>query len=95
MRLGIFLLLLAFCSCKEANKKSTAQLPEVKTIEREVDSVLLEIPEANQLKSLEGIADTTFVRLADYSHDFVYDLRYATTNNFLKEKVYDLSLIHI
>jgi len=23
------------------------------------------------------------------SHDFVYDLRYATTNNFLKAKVYD------
>ena len=42
-----------------------------------------------KLKSLEGLADTLFVRLADYSDDFVYDLRYATENNFLKAKVYD------
>lgn len=41
------------------------------------------------LKSLEGLADTTFVRLADYSGDFVYDMRYATENNFLKAQVYD------
>ncbi|MEG3657907.1 M15 family metallopeptidase [Arenibacter palladensis] len=42
-----------------------------------------------KLKSLDGLADTLFVRLADYSDDFVYDLRYATENNFLKAKVYD------
>ena len=41
------------------------------------------------LKTFEGIADTTFVRLADFSEDFVYDMRYATENNFLKAKVYD------
>jgi len=41
------------------------------------------------LKTFEGIADTTFVRLADFSEDFAYDMRYATENNFLKAKVYD------
>ena len=41
------------------------------------------------LKSFEGLADTTFVRLADFSEDFAYDMRYATDNNFLKAKVYD------
>ena len=40
------------------------------------------------LKSLESLADTSFVRLADYTADFEYDLRYATTDNFLKAKVY-------
>ena len=35
------------------------------------------------------MADTAFVRLADFSDDFVYDMRYATENNFLKAKVYD------
>ncbi len=35
------------------------------------------------------IADTTFVNLKDYSGDFVYDMKYATTDNFLKAKVYD------
>jgi D-alanyl-D-alanine dipeptidase len=35
------------------------------------------------------INDTTFVNLKDYSLDFVYDMKYATTDNFLKAKVYD------
>lgn len=38
---------------------------------------------------LESLTDTTFVRLADYSSEFSYDLRYATDNNFLKTQVYD------
>jgi D-alanyl-D-alanine dipeptidase len=35
------------------------------------------------------VADTTFVNLKDYSSDFVYDMKYATSDNFLKSKVYD------
>ncbi|TDO73548.1 D-alanyl-D-alanine dipeptidase [Flavobacterium chryseum] len=34
-------------------------------------------------------ADTTFVNLKDYSNDFIYDMKYATEDNFLKAKVYD------
>ena len=34
-------------------------------------------------------ADTTFVNLKDYSKDFAYDMKYATTDNFLKAKLYD------
>ena len=37
----------------------------------------------------EEIADTTFVNLREYSSDFVYDMKYATEDNFLKAKVYD------
>lgn len=33
--------------------------------------------------------DTTFVNLKEYSTDFVYDMKYATEDNFLKAKVYD------
>lgn len=33
--------------------------------------------------------DTTFVNLSDFSQDFVYDMKYATADNFLKSKVYD------
>ncbi|MEY4013067.1 MAG: hypothetical protein RIT22_2191, partial [Bacteroidota bacterium] len=36
-----------------------------------------------------AISDTTFVNLKDYSTDFVYDMKYATEDNFLKAKVYD------
>ncbi len=35
------------------------------------------------------INDTSFVNLKDYSLDFVYDMKYATTDNFLNAKVYD------
>ncbi|UQD57285.1 M15 family metallopeptidase [Flavobacterium sp. K5-23] len=35
------------------------------------------------------VSDTTFVNLKDYSADFVYDMKYATTDNFLNAKVYD------
>jgi D-alanyl-D-alanine dipeptidase len=40
-------------------------------------------------KNILVINDTTFVNLKDYSKDFVYDMKYATTDNFLKRKVYD------
>lgn len=35
------------------------------------------------------IPDSTFVDLKAYSVDFVYDMKYATEDNFLKQKVYD------
>ena len=35
------------------------------------------------------VSDTSFVNLRDYNGNFVYDLKYATEDNFLKEKVYD------
>ncbi|WP_317047188.1 M15 family metallopeptidase [Flavobacterium lacus] len=37
----------------------------------------------------QSVNDTVFVNLKDYSNDFVYDMRYATENNFLNAKVYD------
>lgn len=40
-------------------------------------------------QQVESIPDTTFVNLKDYSTDFVYDMKYATEDNFLKAKVYD------
>ncbi len=35
------------------------------------------------------VNDTAFVNLKDYSKDFVYDMKYATSDNFLKAQVYD------
>ncbi len=37
----------------------------------------------------DGINDTTFVKLQDFSLDFILDMKYATDDNFLKSKVYD------
>lgn len=42
-----------------------------------------------QAQNEESIADSTFVNLKDYSADFVYDMKYASTDNFLKAQVYD------
>jgi zinc D-Ala-D-Ala dipeptidase len=35
------------------------------------------------------VADSTFVALKNYSNEFVYDMRYATKDNFLQQSVYD------
>jgi D-alanyl-D-alanine dipeptidase len=32
--------------------------------------------------------DNAFINLRNYSNDFVFDMKYATSDNFLKEKVY-------
>ncbi|CAN1555336.1 DdpX D-alanyl-D-alanine dipeptidase [Flavobacteriaceae bacterium] len=40
-------------------------------------------------ENLYTVSDTTFVNLKDYSQDFVYDMKYATDDNFLKARVYD------
>lgn len=45
--------------------------------------------EAYEVPTEQQIADTTFVNLKDYSTDFVYDMKYATEDNFLKAKLYD------
>ena len=43
------------------------------------------------LVPMVAVNDTTFVNLKNYSQDFVYDMKYATEDNFLKSKVYDCS----
>ena len=40
------------------------------------------------LDILKETDDNAFVNLKNYSNDFVYDMKYATDDNFLKEKVY-------
>jgi D-alanyl-D-alanine dipeptidase len=42
-----------------------------------------------EIKNQPIVNDSTFVNLKDYSKDFVYDMKYATSDNFLKAKVYD------
>ncbi|SMC55196.1 D-alanyl-D-alanine dipeptidase [Cellulophaga tyrosinoxydans] len=81
-------------SCKEqaAKKDITSENKAIitHTNKEPIETISkVALDEVQKLKSLDGLADTTFIRLADYSNDFAYDMRYATTNNFLKAKVYD------
>jgi len=83
-----FLLVFVFivANCREKVKEPAAtEVPQ--PVEIVQDTVIPEV--TKQLPLLDGISDTTFIRLADYSSDFAYELRYATENNFLKTKVYD------
>ena len=62
-------------------------------VDTSVDSLQVEmtthhvdnIPKLN----LEELNDSTFVNLKDIDSTFIYDLKYATSDNFLKEAVYD------
>lgn len=86
----ILSVLIVILSCKEnSSDKKEVEQSTVKNVEVP-DSISKKHTELQKsFKSFENIADTTFVRLADFSNGFAYDLRYATENNFLKEKVYD------
>ncbi len=83
----VFALLPVLVNCKGKKEEVTIPLPE-ETIIQGVDSIS-DMEEIKSLPDLDDLADTTFVRLADYSPDFSYELRYATDNNFLKTQVYD------
>ena len=92
-RYVVYICIVLLCSCKRnssGNASVSVTLPEQDSIKSIVkDTVLPDPKDQKTLKTFSGIADTTFVRLADFSHDFEYDLRYASKNNFLKAKVYD------
>lgn len=83
------LMVLFILGCKEQpSKKEQSKKQDVLEIVPD-SAVKKEVIAKPRFKSLEELADTTFVRLADFSDGFAYDLRYATENNFLNAKVYD------
>ena len=47
------------------------------------------LTEHEDVISKVNIQDSTFVNLKEYSADFVYDMKYATDDNFLKTQVYE------
>lgn len=86
--------IIGFLVCFFYNCKQTKFQKEVK--DNGSVEVKIEKPKILSAKILqkgfmtfEGLADSTFIRLADFSGGFMYDMRYATANNFLKEQVYD------
>ncbi len=84
----IIVLLLLGCKEKFSTEKEVKGLSEE---ELEIqDSVPKKKPTSEKkFKSIVGLSDSTFVRLADFSDGFAYDMRYATENNFLKAQVYE------
>ncbi|MCB0372076.1 MAG: M15 family metallopeptidase [Muricauda sp.] len=85
--------ILMVLGCREKVKE--AQIVEEETaVSVEVLDSVSQV-EKKKFKSFEGLADTTFVRLADFSDGFAYDLRYATENNFTESQIYDCARCYL
>lgn len=65
---------LLFMKCKTVNEKIPVSDSEFKV---------------ETISKKSAISDTTFVSLKAMSTDFVFDMKYATNDNFLKQAVYD------
>ena len=93
VRMKYFIIGLLGCiifACKQNTSPKKNLDKNVVAIDK-ADTTTVRVQEISKkkFKSFMGLADTTFIRLADFSDGFAYDLRYATENNFLKAKVYD------
>ena len=82
--------LLTFSACKKKIESTTTKKITTKKIEKLVvsDSINYAIKKYSK-NELLGFKDSTFVDLKKLDTSFVYDMKYATIDNFLKEKVYD------
>lgn len=93
MKYIFFLSLLVLCSCKRGEEVVPAsKVPAPVVVPQDSVANVKESDEdgvEDAKKPSWDVADTTFVLLSAYSADFVYDLKYATKANFLKEQVYD------
>jgi D-alanyl-D-alanine dipeptidase len=81
----LIVLLPVLSSCRE--KVETPPARQEKNTPADENAAAPE-PPAAALPDLNSLPDTAFVRLADYSDDFGFEMRYAGSNNFLKEAVY-------
>ena len=57
-------------------------------ISKNNDAEILQDTTTIENKRVPVISDTAFVYLTDYADGFIYDLKYATSDNFLKKSVY-------
>lgn len=82
MRKLIFFVCLFFISCK----KEVKIFPKQNTITKKIFG-----DTSSKSKTIlkNTVNDTTFVNIKSISNNFVLDLKYATTNNFLHKKVYN------
>ena len=81
----LLLFLVLTISCKKEIKETIEPIKETK---KTTETISVETPETK--KTFETIpSDTSFINIQSLSSDFVLDLKYATADNFLHQKVYD------
>ena len=81
LKIGLLITLISLFSCKTNYYEKLIVIANSTSNLNEKKEVVLE--------KIIIVKDTSFVNLKEYSNDFVYDMKYATEDNFLKSKVYD------
>ncbi len=100
-KLLILFFSILFFSCKDGsvdNKKATSfEKPQETKSQKDVKTIKKDSVKVLERKALtkKVINDIDFVNIEEFSKDFVLDMRYATSNNFLKEKVYPCAKCYI
>lgn len=93
-QIGAIFFIFCFCifSCSTTKNIGLSNTNKV-AVEKDNSTLKIKMPSTENEIAHESvkqiISDTTFVNLNEFSNDFVYDMKYATTDNFLKSKVYD------
>lgn len=90
----VFLLLFLFIafSCKSVKE---ARMVDQSIANNKIESTKKNASKPNSFALVEDSNDTTFVDIKDYNNDFVLDMKYATSDNFLNEKVYDCAKCYL
>ncbi|MGL1887014.1 MAG: M15 family metallopeptidase [Reichenbachiella sp.] len=87
MKNNAFILILTCLLYACTTEKKELPITEIAPKSETQDVIMVE--QEQQVKiSLDDLADTSFLFLEDVSDDFTYDMRYATTNNFLDTAIY-------
>ncbi|MBK8600361.1 MAG: M15 family metallopeptidase [Flavobacterium sp.] len=103
MKIKHFLLLICYlfltvdCGTRKPLKenKTAVVTPAAKLSKNESSNSKVELIEIHKTIQNFAIDDTTFVNLKDFSSDFVYNMKYASEDNFLKSKVYDCEACYL
>ena len=83
--------ILFFISCSSNKKQSSSALlttTVVNNIKNPIATIATNQKTETAILQATIVEDTTFVNLKNYSSEFVFDMKYATEDNFLKAKVY-------
>ena len=88
---SLFLLLIILTSCKNKSVPETKLI--VKGIDQTNDSIITsqKVSTLYSSKELANFSNSDFLDLSKIDSTFFYDMKYATSDNFLKKIVYDCS----
>jgi len=94
----LFLILVSCQTKKTFVQKNKTSISSTSIVNGGASGNLLPVElqdKVDNTRNFNTINDTTFVNLKDFSADFVYNMKYATSDNFLQKKVYDCEACYL